>query len=96
MVAFLLTIGFSAIPGPKGSSHTITYASDRGVTTQVHHFFFSRHIGLPFTTGRADYNDDGSIKSIKFEGQGLLGNFLVSLAMVILASVFIGRRRPDD
>src|ERR1043165_4376776 len=96
LITFVLALGLSAIPGPKGSSNTVTYSTDHGVKTQVHHFFFSRHVGLPFTTGRADYNDDGTIRDIRIEGDGFLGNFVVALAIVIGASIFIGRRRRDD
>src|SRR6185503_5257 len=86
LVTFLLAVGLSLIPGPKGSSHTITPTVEHGVKTQVHQYFFSRHVGLPFTTGRADYNDDGSIKDISMNGDGFLGNFCVALALVIGAS----------
>ena len=96
LMTVMLTLGMSAIPGPKGSSNTTDIVTDHGVSTKVHHFFYSRHIGLPFTTGRADYNDDGSIKSIKVKGEGFLGNFWVSLAIVIVSAILIGRRRRDD
>lgn len=96
LLAFVLSLGLSAIPGPKGSSNTISIRTEHGIKTQIHEFYFSRHFGRPFTTGRLDYNDDGSIKNIRFEGDGVLGNFVVALAIVIGASIFIGRRRPDD
>src|SRR4051794_24278961 len=96
LVTFLLAVGMSAIPGPKGSSQTVESTVDGGVKTQVQRFFFSRHVGLPFATGRADYNDDGTIKDVSFHGSGFLGNFLLALAIVVGASIFIGRRRRDD
>jgi len=96
LAAVLLSLGLSAIPGPKGSSHTVETRTENGVSTQVHQFFFSRHVGLPFTTGRADYNDDGSIKRVSMYSDGFLGNLVVALAMVIGVSIFIGRRRQDD
>jgi hypothetical protein len=96
VMTFLLAAGLSAIPGPKGSSNTITYVSERGVQTQVHEFFFSRHLGLPFQTGRIDYKDDREIRSVSFKGPGFLGNLAVAFAMVVGASIFIGRRRRDD
>jgi hypothetical protein len=96
LMTVLLTLGLSAIPGPKGSSNTTEVVTDHGTTIQVRRFFYSRHVGLPFTTGRADYNDDGSIKDIKIEGSGFFGNFWVSLATVIVIAILIGRRRRDD
>jgi len=96
VMAILLCLALSAIPGPKGSSHTITPSIENGVKTQVQKFFFSRHIGLPFQTGRADYNDDGSIRDITVHGDGFLGNFVVAFLIVIGVSIFIGRRRRDD
>lgn len=96
VVTVLLAAALSVIPGPKGSSHTITPSVVNGVKTQVHQYFFSRHLGLPFETGRIDYNDDASIKNVVFKGDGFLGNIGVAFAMVIGASIFIGRRRRDD
>src|SRR3954468_11897959 len=57
VMTFLLGVGLSVILGPKGSSHTITSIEENGAKTQVHQFFFSRQLGVPFQTGRADYND---------------------------------------
>lgn len=96
VMTFFLAVGLSALPGPKGSSRTVTYVTERGVKAQVQQFFFSRHLGLPFQTGRIDYRDDGEIKSVKFEGSGFLGNLAVAFAVVVGASIFIGRRRPED
>lgn len=96
VVTFLLSAALSAIPGPKGSSHTIVQSDVNGVKTQVHQYFFSRHMGLPFQTGRADYNDDGSIKNVAFHGEGFLANLGVAFAIVVGASIFLGRRRRDD
>ena len=96
LMAVLLGLAISAIPGPKGSSNTISHTTVNGVKTQVHQFFFSRQLGLPFQTGRADYNDDGSIRRVTFHGEGFLGNIGVAFAIVLGASIFIGRRRRDD
>ena len=95
-MTFVLGIGLSAIPGPKGSSHTITTEVDNGVTSQVHHFNFSRHFGVPFETARLDYKDDGSIKSFQAEGVAFLENLAVALVIVIGASLFFGRKRRND
>ena len=96
VMTFFLAVGLSALPGPKGSSQTISYVTERGVQTQVRQFFFSRHLGLPFETGRIDYQDDGEIRSVRFDGSGFLGNLAVAFALVVVASIFIGRRRPED
>ena len=96
VMTFLLGIGLSVIPGPKGSSHTITAVEENGAKTQVHQFFFSRHLGLPFQTGRADYKDDGSISDVTFHGEGFLGNIAVAFAIVVGASIFMGRKRRGD
>jgi hypothetical protein len=96
LMTFLLGVALSAIPGPKGSSHTITTSVVNGVKTQVHQYFFSRHLGLPFETGRIDYNDDASIKKVVFKGDGFLGNIGLAFAIVIGASIFLGRRRRND
>jgi hypothetical protein len=96
LATFILGIGLSAIPGPKGSSHTVTTSVDNGARTQIHQFFFSRHYGLPFTTGRTDYNDDGTIKDFNVEAEGFLGNLGAALVMVIAASIFLGRKRRTD
>ena len=96
VMAFLLSAGLSAIPGPKGSSDILKMSNENGAKVMVHQFSFSRNLGLPFAAGRAEYNDDGTIKDIQIEGPGLLGNFGVALAIVIGASIFIGRRRRDD
>ena len=96
VMTFLLAIGLSAIPGPKGSSNTITFVTERGVRTQVRQFFFSRHLGLPFTTGRIDYEDNGAVKKVSVKGPGFLGNLGVAFAIVVALSIFMGRRRPDD
>ena len=96
VMTFLLAMGISAIPGPKGSSNTITFVTERGVQTQVRQFFFSRHLGRPFTTGRIDYEDDGSVRRVSVKGPGFLGNLAVAFAMVVVLSIFMGRRRPND
>jgi hypothetical protein len=96
LMKVMLTLGMSAIPGPKGSSNTIEILTEHGMTTQVRHFYYSRHFGLPFMVGRLDYNDDGSIRNVSAKGEGFLGNFWVSLAIVIVSSILIGRRRRDD
>jgi hypothetical protein len=96
IMTFLLAVGLSAIPGPKGSSNTITFVNERGVQTQVRQFFFSRHLGLPFTTGRIDYEDNGAVKKVSVKGPGFLGNLGVAFAIVVALSIFMGRRRPDD
>jgi hypothetical protein len=96
VMTFLLAIGLSAIPGPKGSSNTITVVTERGVQTQVRQFFFSRHFGLPFTTGRIDYEDNGAVKKVSVKGPGFLGNLGVAFAIVVALSIFMGRRRRDD
>ena len=96
VMTFLLALGISAIPGPKGSSDVTTYVTDRGVKTEVRQFFFSRHLGLPFTTGRIDYEDDGSVKKVVVKGPGFLGNLAVAFAAVVVMSIFMGRRRPND
>src|ERR1043165_7670635 len=64
LATLLPGLGLSAIPGPKGSSHTVKSVTVNGGTVQVHQFDFSRPIGLPFATGRASIADDGSIKDI--------------------------------
>jgi len=96
LATFVLGIGLSAIPGPKGSSHTVTTEVENGVTSQVHHFSFTRHFGVPFTTARLDYKDDGSIKDFTVEGDTFLGNLGAALIIVIGASMFLGRKRRDD
>lgn len=96
VMTLILGIGFSVIPGPKGSSHTISSVEVNGTKTQVQQFFFSRHLGLPFQTGRIDYNDDGSTKNVVFHGEGFLGNIAVAFAIVVGMSIFLGRRRRDD
>src|SRR4051812_8730085 len=79
LATFLLGIGLSVIPGPKGSSHTVSTKIENGVTTQVHQFSFSRHYGVPFSTARTDYNDDGSIKDFRIEADKFLANLGVAL-----------------
>ena len=93
---FVLGLGFSAIPGPKGSSETISYVGEGRAQTAVHEFYYSRHLGRPFTAGRIDLNDDGSVKSVSMKGDGLLSNFGVALLIMIGVSIYIGRRRRDD
>lgn len=93
---FLVAVGLSVIPGPKGASDTLITRDDNGAKTQVHQFFFSRHYGLPFSTGRADYNDDGSIKDIRIKPEAFLGNLGAALVIVIVASILLGRKRRDD
>ena len=45
VMTFLLAIGLSAIPGPKGSSNTITFVTERGVRTQVRRYASSFSVG---------------------------------------------------
>src|SRR3954464_4268864 len=87
VMTFFLGVGLSVIPGPKGSSYTSTAVEENGAKTQVQQFVFSRHLGLPFQTGRADYKDDGSIKDVTFNGEGFLGNIGVAFALVVGASI---------
>ena len=96
LATFVLGMGLSAIPGPKGSSHTVTTEVENGVTSQVHHFFFSRHFGLPFETARLDYNDDGSLKDLSVEGGGFLENLGAALVIVICTSMFLRRKRREE
>lgn len=96
LATFLVGVGLSVIPGPKGSSHTVSTNIENGVKTQVHQYFFSRHYGVPFSTGRADYNDDGSIKDFRIEADNFLGNLGVALVIVIGASIFLGRKRRNE
>jgi hypothetical protein len=96
VMTFLLAMGLSAIPGPKGSSDTISYVTERGVKTEVRQFFFSRHLGLPFATGRIDYEDNGAVRKVAIKGPGFLGNLAVAFAIVVALSIFMGRRRPTD
>jgi hypothetical protein len=96
VMTFLFAMGLSAIPGPKGSSDITTYVTERGVKTEIRQFFFSRHVGLPFATGRIDYEDNGSVRSVSVKGPGFLGNLAVAFAAVVVLSIFMGRRRPND
>jgi hypothetical protein len=92
----LLAIGLSVVPGPKGSSETIELVTERGITSQVRRFTFSRRIGIPFSPGKVSYAEDGSIENVSFSGEGILGNLGVAFALVVGASIFMGRRRRDD
>jgi hypothetical protein len=96
VMTFLLALGLSAIPGPKGSSDITTYVTERGVKTEIRQFFFSRHVGLPFATGRIDYEDNGAIRRVSVKGPGFLGNLAVAFSIVVVLSIFMGRRRPTD
>ena len=82
--------------GPKGASDTLITREENGAKTQIHQFFFSRHYGLPFSPARADYNDDGSIQRVSIKPEAFLGNLGAALLIVIVASIFLGRKRRDD
>ena len=96
VVTILLAAAVSVVPGPKGSAHTVHSVIENGSTTEVHRFEFSRRLGVPFSPGRVNYADDGTIKDISFSGEGFLGNLGVAFATVVVASIFIGRQRRDD
>ena len=94
-LTFVIGLGLSVIPGPKGSSHTVETKTEHGLTTQIHKYAFTRGIGVPFRTGTAVYGDD-AIDNIRIEGHGFFGNCAVALGIVMVGAVVVGRRRRDD
>ena len=86
-------LALSAIPGPKGSSHTITTSTENGVSTQVHRFSYYRPIGFPFVTGEATLSESGALMDVSVKPGNVLANLVVSLLVAIGLSLFIGRRR---
>jgi hypothetical protein len=89
-------LGLSVIPGPKGSSRETITEREQGVTTVVHKFTYHRTFGVPFVVARAELEEDGEMKKLSVDGKdalGIVGNVAVAIGMVLVLSLFFGRRR---
>lgn len=94
LMTFVGGLGLSAIPGPKGSSDTITYSEEGGRQVQIHQFFYSRHYGVPFHVARVDLDDAGNMKNFTVKGDsGVFGNFAVAFLLSVGLLTLWGRRR---
>ena len=96
LMTFVGGLGLSALPGPKGSSDTITYADDGGRQVAIHKFNYIRNYGVPFHVARTDLDDAGNITNFTIKGDsGLFGNFAVAFAISVGLLMLWGRRRRD-
>jgi hypothetical protein len=96
LMTFVGGLGLSALPGPKGSSDTVTYSEDGGRKVAIHKFTYIRNYGVPFHVARVDLDDAGNMKNFTIKGDsGLFGNFAVAFAISVGLLMLWGRRRRD-